>query len=149
MNENDNLSCNLWRDICCKFLIHVRIFRFCEDDLQRHYILQFLICRHVFKFWREICNNSCFVICDRVCMLKYNEMLCVVCTWRMHCNLIFFVCFNSNEMFCQLICISFSICCITRKIYIILTRCLYKRFIFFNFWFLSTCSNSESCLHAM
>ena len=91
LHWNDNLSCNLWRDVCCKFLIHIRMFRFCQNILQRYYILHFLTCSHV-KIWRDV-------------------------VWRMFRNSTFFVYLNSNEMFWQSICISFSTCCITRKIY--------------------------------
>ena len=119
-----------------------------------------VICDEMFvaDFWFMLaCLDFVKMFCNDIIFCNFWSCLHVriswrdavfVCTWRMHRNLISFVCFNSNEMFCQLICNSFSTCCITRKIYIILSKCFYKRSISFSFWFLSTCSNSKSCLHA-
>ena len=116
------------------------------------------------------------VICDEMFVANFLFMLACLNFVKMFCNdiifcnfwlyahvkiwrnavrcLIFLVCFNLNEMFWQLICFSFSICCITKKIWSFDELSLSTIYIFqflisvdmFRFWIVLAC-HVKVCLN--
>ena len=93
----------------CKFSIHARMFRFCQDVLSKSDMFRNLwSCLHV-KIWRNVLSARNWRMSRCFSILVYSSSDKMICLLVIDAWLVtwLFVCFNLNEMFWQLICISF------------------------------------------